>query len=128
MLKYKINRMAVRNRQRRNMSEEQNIVKKVCAELGITQKELAQVCNLSHNGISRIEVADSDIKLSTLLKMSKFLRYKIILEMDEGYITQFKYTRDGLFYFNDFFNTWVIAQGGSPVAYQNFIINISPIE
>ena len=52
-------------------------------ELAITQKSLASVCNLSHNGISRIEVADSDIKLSTLLKMGKFLGFKIILEMEE---------------------------------------------
>ncbi|MCK5882594.1 MAG: helix-turn-helix transcriptional regulator [Bacteriovoracaceae bacterium] len=59
------------------------ILKRRRKELEITQKELASVCNLSHNGISRIEVADSDIKLSTLLKMGKFLRYKVILEMDE---------------------------------------------
>lgn len=52
-------------------------------ELGVTQKDLARVCDLSHNGISRIEVADSDIKLSTLLKMGKFLGFKIILEMDD---------------------------------------------
>jgi predicted transcriptional regulator len=52
-------------------------------ELEITQKDLARVCNLSHNGISRIEVADSDIKLSTLLKMGKFLGFKVVLEMDE---------------------------------------------
>jgi len=52
-------------------------------ELEITQKDLARVCDLSHNGISRIEVADSDIKLSTLLKMGKFLGFKIVLEMDE---------------------------------------------
>jgi predicted transcriptional regulator len=52
-------------------------------DLEITQKDLARVCDLSHNGISRIEVADSDIKLSTLLKMSKFLGFKIILEMEE---------------------------------------------
>ncbi len=66
-----------------NEQELARIIKERRNEMGITQKELAQVCNLSHNGISRIEVADSDIKLSTLLKMSKFLRYKIILEMDE---------------------------------------------
>lgn len=52
-------------------------------ELGITQKELAAFCNLSHNGISRIEVADSDVRLSTLLKMSKMLGFKIVLEMEE---------------------------------------------
>ncbi|WP_127716717.1 helix-turn-helix domain-containing protein [Halobacteriovorax sp. HLS] len=52
-------------------------------ELGVTQKDVAKLCNLSHNGISRIEVADSDIKLSTLLKMSKLLGFKVILEMED---------------------------------------------
>lgn len=51
-------------------------------ELEITQKDLARVCDLSYNGISRIEVADSDIKLSTLLKIGKFLGFKVVLEMD----------------------------------------------
>ena len=52
-------------------------------ELGITQKSLADFCNLSHNGISRIELADSDIKLSTLFKMAKILGFKITLEMED---------------------------------------------
>lgn len=52
-------------------------------ELGISQKELAQLCDLSHNGISRIEVDDSDVQLSTLLKLSHFLGFKIIFEMEE---------------------------------------------
>ena len=39
-------------------------------ELKITQKSLADFCNLSHNGISRIELAQSDVQLSTILKMS----------------------------------------------------------
>ena len=59
------------------------VLKERRKEQEITQKDLARVCDLSHNGISRIEVADSDIKLSTLLKMSKFLGFKIILDMDE---------------------------------------------
>ncbi len=67
----------------KNEQELAKAIKDRRKEMGITQKELAQVCDLSHNGISRIEVADSDIKLSTLLKMGKFLRYKIVLEMDE---------------------------------------------
>lgn len=58
-------------------------IKKRRKELGVTQKDLASLCNLSHNGISRIEVADSDIKLSTLLKMGKLLGFKIVLEMDD---------------------------------------------
>lgn len=52
-------------------------------ELKITQKSLAEFCNLSHNGISRIELAESDVQLSTLLKMSKILGFKIVLEMEE---------------------------------------------
>ncbi len=52
-------------------------------DLNITQKSLADFCNLSHNGISRIEVADSDIKLSTLIKISKILGFKITLEMED---------------------------------------------
>lgn len=52
-------------------------------ELGITQKELAKFSNLSHNGISRIEVGDSDIKLSTILKIGKMLGFAILLEHGE---------------------------------------------
>ncbi|MCH9762799.1 MAG: helix-turn-helix domain-containing protein [Gammaproteobacteria bacterium] len=51
-------------------------------ELKITQKSLADFCNLSHNGISRIELGQSDAQLSTLLKLSKILGFKIILEME----------------------------------------------
>lgn len=52
-------------------------------ELHITQKSLADFCNLSHNGISRIELGESDVQLSTLLKMSKVLGFKVVLEMEE---------------------------------------------
>lgn len=51
-------------------------------QLKITQKTLADFCNLSHNGISRIELGESDVQLSTILKMSKVLGFKIILEME----------------------------------------------
>lgn len=51
-------------------------------QLKITQKGLAAFCNLSHNGISRIELGQSDVQLSTLLKMSKILGFKILLEME----------------------------------------------
>jgi HTH-type transcriptional regulator/antitoxin HipB len=59
------------------------VLKERRKELGVTQKDLAKLCNLSHNGISRIEVADSDIKLSTLLKLGKLLGFSVTLEMDE---------------------------------------------
>jgi transcriptional regulator with XRE-family HTH domain len=52
-------------------------------ELKITQKSLADFCNLSHNGISRIELGQSDAQLSTLLKLSKVLGFKILLEMEQ---------------------------------------------
>lgn len=51
-------------------------------QLKITQKSLAALCNLSHNGISRIELGQSDVQLSTILKMSKVLGFKIIIEME----------------------------------------------
>jgi ribosome-binding protein aMBF1 (putative translation factor) len=52
-------------------------------ELGISQKELAQLCNLSHNGISKLETDKREVKLSTLLKMSKILGFKLALEVEE---------------------------------------------
>jgi len=53
-------------------------------ELAVTQVQLAQYCDLSHNGISKIESKTSgDVKLSTLLKVSKILGFKIIIEMEE---------------------------------------------
>ena len=51
-------------------------------ELQITQKSLAGFCNLSYNGISKIELGTSDVQLSTLLKLSKILGFKLILEME----------------------------------------------
>ncbi|KTD61655.1 helix-turn-helix domain-containing protein [Legionella spiritensis] len=51
-------------------------------QLKITQKSLAAFCNLSHNGISRIELGQTDVQLSTILKMSKVLGFKVILEME----------------------------------------------
>ena len=51
-------------------------------QLNITQKSVAAFCNLSHNGISRIELGQSDVQLSTILKLSKVLGFKIILEME----------------------------------------------
>ena len=52
-------------------------------KLGITQKQLADICDLSHNGISRIEIGNSDIKLSTLLKIAKIIGINLIIEMGD---------------------------------------------
>jgi ribosome-binding protein aMBF1 (putative translation factor) len=52
-------------------------------ELKIKQKDLAAFCNLSVNGISRIETSQTDVKISTLLKISKMLGIKIVFENEE---------------------------------------------
>lgn len=65
-----------------SIEELAEVLKKRRHQLKITQKSLAAFCNLSHNGISRIELGESDVQLSTILKMSKVLGFKIILEME----------------------------------------------
>ncbi|RLA59888.1 MAG: XRE family transcriptional regulator [Epsilonproteobacteria bacterium] len=67
----------------RNLSELGKALKNRRKDLGITQKELASICNLSHNGISRIEMGESDVKLSTLLKMGQILGIDLILDLGE---------------------------------------------
>ncbi|STX41024.1 transcriptional regulator, y4mF family [Legionella donaldsonii] len=67
----------------KSLEELADVLKNRRRELNITQKSLADFCNLSHNGISRIELAQSDAQLSTILKMSKVLGFKIILEMEQ---------------------------------------------
>ena len=77
-MKIKARRVSVANE-----NELAKALKERRKELAITQKTLADFCNLSHNGISRIEMSDSDIKLSTLLKIAKILGFKISLEMED---------------------------------------------
>ena len=54
-------------------------------ELGISQSELAKLCNLSVNGISKFESnpGDREVKLSTLFKISQFLGFKLSLEFEK---------------------------------------------
>ncbi len=53
--------------------------------LDISQAELAQLCNLSVNGISKLEsnAGDREVKLSTLFKLSEVLGFKLSLEFEE---------------------------------------------
>lgn len=51
-------------------------------ELKLTQKDVAKFARLSHNGLSQIELGNSDVKLSTLFKLSRILGFKITLEME----------------------------------------------
>lgn len=52
--------------------------------LGISQAELAQLCDLSVNGISKLESGGGarEVKLSTLFKLSQFLGFSIQLEFE----------------------------------------------
>ena len=54
-------------------------------ELGISQVELAQLCDLSENGISKFEsnAGGREVKLSTLFKLSEVLGFKLSLEFEE---------------------------------------------
>ncbi len=52
-------------------------------ELKLTQEELAIFCELSINGISKIERGISDVRLSTLLKLKELLGCDIILRLLE---------------------------------------------
>lgn len=65
-----------------SISQLGRLLKQRRKELGVTQKELAMLCNLSHNGISKIELGISDIKLSTLLKLGEFLGFEIQLHLE----------------------------------------------
>lgn len=54
-------------------------------KLGISQADLAKLSDLSINGISKFESnhGEREVKVSTLLKLSKFLGFKIQLDLEE---------------------------------------------
>ena len=54
-------------------------------ELGVSQSELAKLCNLSVNGISKFEsnAGEREVKLSTLFKLSEVLGFSLTLELEE---------------------------------------------
>jgi len=54
-------------------------------ELKISQADLAKLCDLSVNGISKFESnsGEREIKLSTLFKLSQVLGFKLALEFEE---------------------------------------------
>ena len=58
-------------------------IKKRRKELGLTQQQLADLSNLSLNGISQLEIGNKDTQLSTLLKLAPILGFKLTLDMDE---------------------------------------------
>ena len=59
-------------------------IKKRRNELGISQVQLAQLCDLSVNGISKFEsnAGEREVKLSTLFKLSEVLGFKLVLDFE----------------------------------------------
>jgi transcriptional regulator with XRE-family HTH domain len=66
-----------------NKSELSKYLKQRRKLLGITQIDLAKYCNLSREGIQKIESGKTDLHISTLVKISKFLGFKITIETEE---------------------------------------------
>lgn len=66
-----------------NETELGNALKIRRNELALTQKQLADFCDLSHNGISQIELGEKSVRLSTLLKLGKMLGFKVVLKMED---------------------------------------------
>ena len=60
-----------------------DLLKERRRELGATQKDLAEFCDLSHTGIGHIERGQKDVKFGTLLKLSQFLGFKINFELED---------------------------------------------
>ena len=67
----------------KNEAELGKVLKSRRKDLTITQKELADYCDLSHNGISQIEMGEKSVRLSTLLKLGKILGFKVVLRMED---------------------------------------------
>lgn len=60
-------------------------IKKRRKHLGVSQTELAQLCDLSVNGISKFEsnAGEREVKLSTLFKLSDVLGFKLSFEFEQ---------------------------------------------
>ena len=70
----------------KNTKDLSKLLKERREELGISQSELAKLCNLSLNGISKLESnkdGSREMKLSTLFKLSKFLGFELALKVEE---------------------------------------------
>lgn len=56
------------------------LLKKYRKEKKITQEELAKYAGLSRLGVVKLENSESDIKVSTLLKISNLLGFDLMLK------------------------------------------------
>jgi HTH-type transcriptional regulator / antitoxin HipB len=58
------------------------LIKKRRKELGITQRQLADMSGLSFNGISQVELGRMEIRISSLIKIGQLLGLKLKIEVE----------------------------------------------
>lgn len=58
-------------------------IREIRKKLKIPQAELADFSGLHRNGIAKVESGETDVKLSTLLKISELLQLKLSIESEE---------------------------------------------
>ncbi len=58
-------------------------IKRRRKQLGLSQKDLAAYCKIAKNVLTNIESAQSDVRVSTLFKLSAFLGFKLSLELED---------------------------------------------
>ena len=75
-------------RARTDIEEMEDLASIVCAiiekrtELGISQRELAEMCGIPQSSVARIETFKITTKLDTLLKIMRPLGLKLIVSME----------------------------------------------
>ena len=65
------------------LSQLGSLIRERRKSLNITQTQLAKLCNLSLNGISKIEQGKSDIRFSTLQKIGAILGFTCSICMEQ---------------------------------------------
>lgn len=58
------------------------LIRKARTSQKISRDDLANFTGLHRNGIAKIENGTSDVRLSSLLKITQLLRIRVVLEVD----------------------------------------------
>jgi DNA-binding XRE family transcriptional regulator len=67
----------------KNLSDVSFLIKKQRKMIKATQRDIEDVCDISHNGLSQIEIGKSEPKISTLIKLGRILGFKLVAHFDE---------------------------------------------
>jgi len=63
-------------------SDISTLIKKQRKTIGVTQKDIEDVCNISHNGLSQIEIGNNEPKISTLLSLGRILGFRLVIHVE----------------------------------------------